>query len=93
MMWLAAETTDNEEFKGREEAAEQECEAEREPVEKRGKTTEQEDKEGSSTVTGREGATGRAAAEEGAKAAEKIDEPTNNQHTIAPVFAVKKTDS
>ena len=65
MMWLAAETTDNEEFKGREEAAEQEGEAEREPVEKRGKTTEQEDKEGSSTVTGREGATGRAAAEEG----------------------------
>ena len=32
MMWLAAETTDNEEFKGREEAAEQECEAEREPL-------------------------------------------------------------
>ena len=71
MMWLAAETTDNEEFKGREEVAEQECEAERESVEKRGKTAEQEDKEGSSTVTGREGATGRAAAEEGAKAAER----------------------
>ncbi len=67
-MWLAAETTDNEEFKGREEAVEQEGEAERELVEERGRTTEQEGKAGSNTATGREG---RAAAEEGAKAAER----------------------
>src|SRR6185369_803799 len=28
-----------------------------------------------------------------AKAAEKIDEPTNSQHTMAEVLAVRKTDS
>src|SRR4029079_13467365 len=28
-----------------------------------------------------------------ANAAEKMDEPTNSQHTIADVFAVRKTDS
>jgi hypothetical protein len=70
-MWLAAETTDNEEFKAREEAVEQEGEAERELVEERGRMTEQEGEAGSNTATGREGATGRAAAEEGAQAAER----------------------
>ena len=55
MMWLAAETTDNKEFKGREEAVEREAEAERELVEEQGRTTEQEGKAGSNTATGREG--------------------------------------
>jgi len=71
MMWLAAGTTENEEINGREEAVGQEGAAERELVEERGGTTEQEGKAGSNAATGRERATGREAADEGAKAAER----------------------
>ncbi len=57
MMWLAVGDTESEEINGREEAVRQEGAAEREYVEERGGTTEQEGKAGSIAATGREGAT------------------------------------